>query len=225
MNEADRTADRAARAAERTPSRAAIERRLALVQSRVDPIDRLLAEVEGPVTAELREWLARPQRDAAVLLALIDRPAGWTMLFTERAQHLAHHPGQVSFPGGRIDEREDVIHAALREAWEEVRMPQSAVEVAGRLPTHVTGTGFSVTPVVGFVRGDFSPEPDPGEVANVFEVPLDVVLAPGALRTTYRERLGSRFRVYELEHSGRLIWGATAAMLKTFIEVLTDEPA
>src|SRR5690606_35160383 len=116
--------------AERTPPRAVIERRLALVRPRLDPIDRLLAEVEGPVTVELREWLARPQRDAAVLLALIDRPAGWTMLFTERALHLPHHPGQVSFPGGRIDDREGAVDAALREAWEEVRMPQSAVDVA-----------------------------------------------------------------------------------------------
>lgn len=209
--------------AERTPPRAVIERRLARVVPHVDPIERLLADVEGPVTAELREWLGRPQRDAAVLLALIDRPGGLTMLFTERALHLPHHPGQISFPGGRIDVSEDAIAAALREAWEEVRMPQSAVEVAGRLPTHVTGTGFAITPVVGFVRGDFRAEPDPGEVAGVFEVPLDVVLAPGALRTTYRERLGTRFKVYELEHSGRLIWGATAAVLKTFREVLGDE--
>lgn len=208
---------------ESRPPRSVIERRLAIRRPEIDPIDRLLAECEGPPTDELRAWLARPQRAAAVLLALIDRPRGWTMLFTERALHLAHHPGQVSFPGGRIDEREDAVAAALREAWEEVRMPRDAVEIAGRLPTHVTGTGFEVTPVVGFVRGDFRPQPDPQEVAAVFEVPLDVVLAPGALRTTYRERLGTRFRVYELEHSGRRIWGATAAMLKTFMEVLADE--
>jgi len=184
---------------------------------------RLLAEIEGPLTAELRERLARPQRPAAVLLALIDRPGGFTMLFTERARHLAHHPGQVSFPGGRVDEREDAVAAALREAWEEVQMPPEAVDVAGRLPTHVTGTGFSITPVVGFVGGDFHPHPDPGEVAAVFEVPLEAVLAPGALRVAWRERHGTRFKVYELEHSGRLIWGATAAMLKSFKEVLADE--
>ncbi len=210
--------------AERTLRRAVIERRLARARPHVDPIERLLADVEGPVTSELRDWLTRPQRAAAVLLALIDRPDGLTMLFTERALHLPHHAGQVSFPGGRIDGGEDAIAAALREAWEEVRMPPSAVEIVGRLPTHVSGTGFAITPVVGFVSGDFVAEPDPGEVAGVFEVPLAVVLAPGALRTTYRERLGTRFKVYELEHSGRLIWGATAAMLKTFREVLADEP-
>src|SRR5690554_1399863 len=124
--------------AERIPPRAVIERRLARARPHVDPIERLLAEVDGPVTSELREWLARPQRDAAVLLALIDRPDGLTMLFTERALHLPHHPGQISFPGGRIDSSEDPVAAALREAWEEVRLPQSAVEIAGRLPTHVT---------------------------------------------------------------------------------------
>jgi 8-oxo-dGTP pyrophosphatase MutT (NUDIX family) len=203
--------------------RARVGRRLAKVRPFRDPLARLLAEAEGPVTAELRAWLERPQRDAAVLIALIDRPAGWTMLFTERAEHLAHHPGQISFPGGRIDDGENAIAAALREAWEEVHMPADDVEVAGRLPTHVTGTGFAVTPVVGFVRGTFRPQPSPDEVAGVFEVPLETVLAPGALRTTYRERFGTRFRMYELEHSGRLIWGATAAMLKTFIEVLADE--
>lgn len=209
--------------ASRTPSRAVIERRLAIPRPDVDPMERLLAEIEGPLTAELRERLARPQRPAAVLLPLIERPGGFTLLFTERARHLAHHPGQVSFPGGRVDEREDAAAAALREAWEEVRMPPEAVDVAGRLPTHVTGTGFSITPVVGFVRGDFRPYPDPGEVADVFEVPLEAVLAPGALRVAWRERHGTRFKVYELEHSGRLIWGATAAMLKSFKEVLADE--
>ena len=203
--------------------RAQVGRRLAQVRPFRDPLSLLLAEAEGPVSPELRAWLERPQRDAAVLLPLIDRPDGWTMLFTERAEHLAHHPGQISFPGGRIDAGEDAVAAALREAWEEVSMPADDVEVAGRLPTHVTGTGFAVTPVVGFVRGSFLPRPSPDEVAGVFEVPLEIVLAPGALRTTYRERLGTRFRVYELEHSGRVIWGATAAMLKTFIEVLVDD--
>jgi len=210
--------------AERALRRAVIERRLARPAPHVDPVERLLADVEGPITPELREWLARPQREAAVLVALIDRPAGFTMLFTERAHHLPHHAGQVSFPGGRIDESEDAVAAALREAWEEVRMPRSAVDVVGRLPMHVTGTGFAITPVVGFVSGDFVAEPDPGEVAGVFEVPLDVLLAPGTLRTTYRERLGTRFKTYEIEHSGRLIWGATAAMLKTFRDMLADEP-
>src|SRR5690606_16275142 len=179
---------------ESRPPRSVIERRLAIRRPEIDPIDRLLAECEGPPTDELRAWLARPRRAAAVLLALIDRPRGWTMLFTERALHLAHHPGQVSFPGGRIDEREDAVAAALREAWEEVRMPRDAVEIAGRLPTHVTGTGFEVTPVVGFVRGDYRQQPDPPVDAAVFEAPLDATIAPGALHSPLPTRTGLPLR-------------------------------
>src|SRR5690606_645823 len=132
-----------------------------------DARSSLLQAVEGPVSPALLELLERPTLRAAVLLALVERPAGWTVLFTERASHLAHHPGQISFPGGRFaDDREDAVGAALREAWEEVRLPPQDVAVAGALEQHVTGTGFTVTPVVGFVPGDFRPVPDPGEVAG-----------------------------------------------------------
>jgi 8-oxo-dGTP pyrophosphatase MutT (NUDIX family) len=203
-----------------------IERRLALRRPLPDPRARLLADAEGPITPELRKLLEQPVREAAVLLTLIDRPRGWTVLFTRRARHLAHHPGQISFPGGRIDRGDEgAVAAALREAWEEVRLPPADVRVAGMLPPHVTGTGFTVTPVVGFAPGAYQPLPDPAEVETVFEVPLDVVLAPGSLRLTYRERLGTRFRVYELEYGGHVIWGATASMLKTFKEVIEDETA
>jgi len=204
-----------------------IERRLARVANLApvgDPTARLLADVEGPVTPELRALLERPAREAAVLIPLIEGPSGWTVLFTQRARHLAHHPGQISFPGGRVDPRDaDVVAAALREAWEEVGLEPEIVKVAGRLPAHVTGTGFAVTPVVGFVPSAFRARPDPAEVEAVFDVPLDVILAPGALRATTRERLGTRFRVWELEHGGYRIWGATAAMLKTFKDVVCDD--
>lgn len=201
-----------------------IERRLARVAPAADPQARLLADAEGPVTPELRALLDRPVRDAAVLIPLIERPAGWAVLFTQRARHLAHHPGQISFPGGRIDpDDEGPVAAALREAREEIGLAPADVRVAGALPNHVTGTGFAVTPIVGFVSPEFRPRPDPAEVEAVFDVPLDVILAPGRLRATRRERLGTRFRVWELEHDGYRIWGATAAMLKTFREALRDE--
>lgn len=204
--------------------RALIERRLARAASAPDPLARLLADAAGPITPALRERLASPQREAAVLVTLIDRPLGWTVLFTERARHLANHPGQISFPGGRLDDGvESAVAAALREAWEEVRLPPETVSVAGTLPNHVTGTGFIVTPVVGFVSGGFEPIADPAEVAAVFEVPLAVVLAPGAIRLTYHDRLGTRFKVYELDYDGRRIWGATASMLKTFRDIIADE--
>lgn len=204
--------------------RALIERSLAAAQPQGDPRSRLLANVEGPVSPALLELIEQPTHRAAVLLALIERRGGWTVLFTERARHLARHPGQVSFPGGRFaDSREDAVGAALREAWEEVRLEPRAVDVAGSMAQHITGTGFTVTPVVGFVGGGFEPTPDPAEVASVFEVPLDYVLDPTNMRITYRERYGTRFRVYELDYDGHLIWGATAAMLVTFRDLLSDE--
>lgn len=201
-----------------------IEQRLATARLPDDPRSRLLANVEGPVSRELLELIDQPTHRAAVLLALVERPGGWTVLFTERASHLAHHPGQVSFPGGRLaGEQEDAVGAALREAWEEVRLDPSDVFVAGSMPEHITGTGFTITPIVGFVRERFRPQPDPGEVAAVFEVPLDFVLEPDNMRMGYRERFGTRFRVYELTYGDYLIWGATAAMLVTFRDLLIDE--
>jgi len=204
-----------------------IERRLARLAGLApsgDPADRLLADAEGPITPEFRALLERPVRDAAVLIPLVESGSGWTVLFTQRSRHLVHHPGQISFPGGRVDPHDaDAVAAALREAWEEIGLAPESVSVAGRLPEHVTGTGFAVTPVVGFVPSTFRARPDPAEVETVFDVPLDVILAPGALRTTTRERLGTRFRVWELEHRGYRIWGATAAMLKTFKDIVCDD--
>jgi len=199
-----------------------IKRRLAATRIERDARARMLANVEGAVSPAMLELLDRPSREAAVLLPLIERPEGWTVLFTERAGHLEHHPGQVSFPGGRIDgEHEDAVGAALREAWEEVRLPPRDVAVAGELPPHITGTGFTIMPVVGFVPGDFRPQPDPEEVAAVFEVPLDFIMSPGNVRVARRERLGTRFRMYELDYGGRLIWGATAMVLVTFVGLLS----
>src|SRR5690606_9087999 len=190
-----------------------VERSLAAAQPAGDVRASLLGQVEGAVSPALLELIEQPTQRAAVLLALVERREGYTVLFTERARHLPHHPGQVSFPGGRLaDDREDAITAALREAWEEVRLPPADVTVAGAMAEHMTGTGFTVTPVVGFVPGRFRARPDPAEVAGVFEVPLDYVLDPANMRTTYRERFGTRFRVYELNYAGHLIWGATAAM-------------
>jgi 8-oxo-dGTP pyrophosphatase MutT (NUDIX family) len=186
----------------------------------IDPKASLLAQAEGPLSPALLALLEAPSREAAVLVGLIERPAGPTVLLTERAAHLKHHPGQVCFPGGRLAGPEGVVRAALREAWEEVRLAPSAVDVAGRMSPQITGTGFCVTPVVGFIAADFEPQPDPREVAAVFEVPLAVVRAPGAFAPRSRERFGTRFTTYELHYEGHYIWGATATMLRTFVEVV-----
>ena len=202
----------------------AIRHRLATPRPPRDPRERLLGLVDGALSPQLREALERPGRPASVLLALLDRPSGPSVLFTERAAHLKDHAGQVSLPGGRLAAGESAAEAALREAHEEVGLEPKAVEVVGSLDEFLTGTGFSVMPVVGLVGDrEFVARPDPREVAGVFEVPLGLVLDRSAMTVGYFERHGARLRTYELVYGGRRIWGATAAVLKNFQDVILDE--
>lgn len=161
-------------------------------------------------------------RPAAVLVPLIDRPGGMSVLLTQRTPHLSAHAGQISFPGGRIEERDaDATEAALRETEEEVGLTREHVTVIGRLDTYVTGTGFEITPVVGIVRVPFPLVIDPFEVAEVFEVPLSFVVDPSNHRRMARE-FEERTRVFfVLPFENRNIWGATAGMLVNLAEVLT----
>lgn len=202
--------------------RALIERCLVERRAEAHPAATLLAQVEGEPSRALLDALARQDNRAAVLLGLVERPEGLTVLFTERAAHLTHHAGQVSFPGGRLEPGEAPVAGALREAWEEVRLGASDFSLAGCLDLHVTVTGFTVTPVVGFVRGTWQPEPDPAEVSGVFEVPFAFLADARNRRVVYRERLDTRFRVYEYRYAGHTIWGATAAMLVSFIEEINS---
>jgi 8-oxo-dGTP pyrophosphatase MutT (NUDIX family) len=203
-----------------------IRARLAAQRPARDPRERLRANVDGPVTSALEAVLERPGRAASVLLALLPRPAGLVALLTERAAHLKDHAGQVSLPGGRIAEGETPAAAALREAHEEVGLAPVAVDVLGSLDALLTGTGFAVTPVVGLITdAAFVPTPDPREVARVFELPLAHVLHEGSITVDYFERHGARLRTYELRHQGFRIWGATAAILHDFREVILDERA
>jgi 8-oxo-dGTP pyrophosphatase MutT (NUDIX family) len=201
-----------------------IRRRLAAPRAPRDPRTRLLGNIDGPISPKLREILERPGRPASVLLALIERRTGPTVLFTERAAHLKDHAGQVSLPGGRIAAGETPAEAALREAHEEVGLSPAAVDVIGSLDEFLTGTGFAVMPVIGVVAdGEFVAAPDPREVAGVFEVPLGIILDRSALSVGYFERHGSRLLTYELFYGGRRIWGATAAVLRNFQEVILDD--
>ncbi len=201
-----------------------IRRRLAAPRPPRDARARLLGLIDGPISPQLREVLERPGRPASVLLALLERASGPTVLFTERAAHLKDHAGQVSLPGGRIAAGESAAEAALREAHEEVGLEPHAVELVGSLAEFLTGTGFIITPVVGVgTDREFVARADPREVAGVFEVPLGVILDRSAMSVGYFERHGARLLTYELHYGGRRIWGATAAVLRNFQDVMLDE--
>lgn len=171
---------------------------------------------------QVREWLESQLsgllRPASVLVPLVRRPEGLTVLLTRRADHLRSHQGQVSFPGGRREpEDASAAAAALREAWEEVGLPQEAVEVFGYLDDYPTVSRFLVTPVVGFVEDVAEWRHDPNEVAQVFEVPLRFLMAPGRFERRLMSNNGVQFPVLQIHYEGQRIWGATAAMLRELI--------
>jgi 8-oxo-dGTP pyrophosphatase MutT (NUDIX family) len=151
---------------------------------------------------------------AAVLVPLVNRPEGLQVLLTERSADLPDHPGQISFPGGRVEpEDADDTAAALREAHEEIGLAPSRVEVLGEIPAYETVTGYRVQPVVGWIEPPVDLVPDPVEVAAVFEVPLDFLLDPANHQRHFR-MLGELRRDYwAMPYKERYIWGATAAML------------
>lgn len=151
---------------------------------------------------------------AAVLVPLVERRAGVTVLLTVRTATVAVHAGQISFPGGRI-EAEDAspVAAALRETHEEIGVGAEHIEVAGRLADYETGTGFRVTPVVGFLHGAFALRLSPAEVADAFEVPLAFVLDPAHHARETAVLRGAERTFWVLRWRERRIWGATAGML------------
>ncbi len=159
---------------------------------------------------------------AAVLVALVARPDGLTMLLTRRTAHLSSHAGQISFPGGRAEQVDaSPVETALREAQEEIGLDPRHVEIIGRLPDYMTGTGFHVTPVVALLMPPFELVPDPNEVAEIFEVPL-AHLMNGA----HHQRLsvdvpgGGRRSFYAMPYERHFIWGATAGMLRNLFHFL-----
>ena len=161
---------------------------------------------------------------AAVLVPIVNQPGGLTLMFTQRTAHLHDHAGQISFPGGRVDERDtDRIATALREAQEEIGLSPSRVEIIGQLPEYDIPTGFRVTPVVGWVEPPFELNPDSFEVADVFEVPLHFFLDPANHQRHSDVRNGRTRYYYSMPYGGRNIWGATAGMLYSLFQILTSD--
>lgn len=182
-----------------------------------DMKDRLHASLAleargGLLAGDLSEGAPDAGREAAVLVAITNRPEPGVIL-TVRREHLRTHAGQVSFPGGRLDPGEDAVAAALREAEEEIGLPQDQVEVWGVADPYRTVTGFAVTPVLGLVPPDLPLAPHEHEVADWFEAPLSFLLDPANQQRMSAEFQGRLRHYYQIDWEDRRIWGATAAML------------
>lgn len=199
--------------------------------------------------AELRQWIARyldpidsepsqphrsdfdlnpelaPQSDeltpAAVLVPLVEREEGVSVLLTRRADTLRRHTGQIAFPGGRIDAGETPWQAALREAEEEIGLPRAQVDLVGLSTPYRTGTDYLITPVVGFVSPPFELTPNPDEVADIFETPFGFLMDPSNHERRYYDMPGGTRRwFYAMVHEERYIWGATAGVLRALYDRL-----
>jgi NTP pyrophosphohydrolases including oxidative damage repair enzymes len=194
---------------------------------------RLLAAPPAlPVAAELvPDWaplkpFERPPVPAAVLIALVRRPEGHTVLYTERSPDLRAHSGQVAFPGGKIDREDDgPAGAALREAWEEVGMEAADARVLGYMPTYYTGTNYLITPVVAEVTPSGPFVPNPGEVHSVFEVPLRRILDSATYGRFRVSRGGKEHTTWQIDHDGHTIWGITANLTRQFRDLVLGEAA
>ncbi|HYD06050.1 MAG TPA: CoA pyrophosphatase [Reyranella sp.] len=160
-------------------------------------------------------------KPAAVLVPLVNRTEGVTVLLTQRTADMPSHAGQIAFPGGRRQDGEDAVAAALRETEEEVGIGRDFVDVVGAVDLYRTGTGFEITPIVGILAPGFTIRADPREVADVFEVPLEHFLDEVNHRLDSRQYQGRERRYYAMPYGERYIWGATAGMLKNLHYILT----
>ena len=167
--------------------------------------------------------LAVPEPRAAAVLVPLVMHAQPSILLTVRSAALRSHAGQVAFPGGRLEQGETAEQAALREAEEEVGLPRGWPVLVGRMPLHLTGTGFLVTPVLAMLEPGFPVAADPSEVAEVFELPLSVLLDPAAPRRESREWRGRLREYWVWPHDQLFIWGATATILVSLARALRGE--
>ena len=190
-----------------------------------DPLARLRAALAAPgrPTSDYDLNAARPKprplREAAVLIAVEERAGGPVVWLTKRSSALRHHPGQVAFPGGRIDPGDASAQAAaLREAEEEIGLGREGVEVLGAMPAHETVTGFRMTPVVARVLRPFEPRPEAGEVEEVFTVPLRHLADPANYAVRSRLWRGAERRYYAVPWGPHYVWGATARIARALAD-------
>lgn len=192
-----------------------------------DALQAALARQRPPssdydLNPEIKLAAGRKLRPAAVLIGVTERAGGASVLLTKRASGLKHHPGQIAFPGGKIEAGDgSPEQAALREAQEEVGLDAAHAEILGQLAPHETVTGYIVTPVVGLVSPAFAPLRQAGEVEEIFEVPLAHLADLSRYRIERRMWLGSWRRYYTVPWGPYYIWGATARMLHGLAERLT----
>lgn len=201
-----------------------ILRRFEGSEPRHEIADWRLLGVDAERTRRLQKHFPADPVPAAVLVALVDRPEGLTVLLTQRASQLANHAAQISFPGGRLEESDpDVASAAKREAQEEIGLDPSRVRVFGYLPDHLVISGFRVTPVLSLVTPPFDLVPNPAEVAEVFEVPVSHVFDRNNHKARLRRVGDEDLLLFDIPWQGQSIWGATAGMLLTFVRMVQEE--
>lgn len=191
-----------------------------MMQAKIAELIESLAKPFGSSSDfDLNPAVARPKietlKPAAVLVPVWVRPQGLQLILTKRASHLKHHPGQIAFPGGKMESQdENETTTALREAGEEIGLPPDAVQILGALPRHETVTGFSIAPILGLIRADFKSVAQVDEVEEIFTVPLSHVLNPARYAVEGRMWHGQMRRYYAVPFGPYYIWGATARILR-----------
>jgi 8-oxo-dGTP pyrophosphatase MutT (NUDIX family) len=204
--------------------RSRILRRFEGTQPRHEPYDWQLLGVDGDRSRRLQKHFPTEPVPAAVLVALVDRPEGLTVLLTQRAAELTRHAAQISFPGGRLEESDaDFASAAVREAQEEIGLDPRCVRIVGYLPDHLVISGFRVTPVLSLVTPPIELTANPAEVAEVFEVPISHVFDRNNHKARLRRVGDEEVLLYDIPWRDQHIWGATAGMLLTLVRMVQDD--
>jgi 8-oxo-dGTP pyrophosphatase MutT (NUDIX family) len=194
-----------------------------LLRAKLDPLDQ---PGRGPMRGDFEidpTWRPADEahlKPAAVLAPIVKRPGGWTLLFTQRANDLPTHAGQVSFPGGRMEAGETPVQTALRETEEEIGLARSCIEPIGGWSAYETGTGFRIIPIAGLVEPEFMLTLDPREVAETFEVPFAWLMDKANHEQREGNWRGRRSAYWVMPYENRFIWGATAGMIRALYERL-----